>query len=88
MLERFIISKCDLVEIILENIRFLSHITLLHILNCTLNDSEELFDVRYLKIMLFTALAIVIYNILVKKLFESKTKKLKYVCMGKPKDEQ
>ncbi len=87
-LDRFTISKCDLTEIILEHIRFLSHITLLHILNCTLNDTEQLFEVRYLRIMLFTSLAVTIYNLFIKKLFSHKIKKLKYVCMGKPKDEQ
>ena len=86
--DRFAISKCDLVEIILEHIRFLSHITLLHLLNCTLNDTEQLFEVRYFRIMLFTSLAVTIYNLVIKKLFVNKIKKLKYVCMGKPRDEQ
>lgn len=82
----FAISQCDLVEIVLEIVRFLSHITLLHILNCTIDDKEELFDMNYLKIMLFTAIAITIYHISIKKLFQEKGKKMKIICDGRDKD--
>ena len=59
----FTVTRCDLVEIIFEIVRFLSHITILHVLNCLIDKKDELFDVNYLKVMLFTALAIVIYHI-------------------------
>jgi hypothetical protein len=82
----FTITKCDLVEIIFEIIRFLSHITLLHILNCTIDDKEELFDLNYLKIMLFTAIAIVIYHTVIKKFFRDNSKKMKIICDSRDKD--
>ena len=82
----FTITKCDLVEIIFEIIRFLSHITLLHILNCVIDTKEELFDINYLKIMLITAIAIVIYNITIKKILNIKSKKMKNICDGRDKD--
>lgn len=77
------ISQCDLVEMIFETVRFLSHLTILHILNCTIDSKETLFDINYLKIMLFTAMAVVIYHLTIKKLFQKKAKKLKYICDGK-----
>jgi len=78
----FTITQCDLVEIIFEIIRFLSHITLLHILNSTIDNKEILFDVSYFKIMLLTAIAIIIYHLTIKKLFKSKNTNLKIVCEG------
>ncbi len=82
----FTITRCDLVEIVFEIIRFLSHITLLHILNCTIDGKEELFDINYVKIMLFTAIAIVIYHVTIKKMFQEKGKKMKLVCDGRDKE--
>ena len=76
----FTVTRCDLVEIIFEIVRFLSHITILHVLNCLIDKKDELFDVNYLKVMLFTALAIVIYHITIKKLFQDKSKKLEPLC--------
>lgn len=78
----FTVTKCDLVEIIFEIIRFLSHITLLHLLNCLVDGKEELFDINYIKVMLFTAIAVVVYNITIKKMFREKGKKMKIVCDG------
>jgi hypothetical protein len=71
---------------ILEIIRFLSHITLLHILNYMIDNKDELFDISYLKVMLFTTMAIVIYHIIIKKLFKDKTKKMKLVCASRDKE--
>lgn len=82
----FTITKCDLVEIIFEIIRFLSHITLLHLLNCMIDSKEELFDINYLKIMLFTAIAIILYHISIKKLLNVNSKKMKNICDGRDKD--
>lgn len=82
----FTITKCDLVEIIFEIVRFLSHITLLHILNYLIDAKEELFDINYLKMMLFTAIAITMYHITIKKMLNPKNKKLKIVCDGRDKD--
>lgn len=76
----YTVSRCDLVEIIMETIRYLSQIALLHVLNYMSNDKEPLFDTNFFKIMLFTALAIVLYHIFIKKMFKSKFKKMKYVC--------
>ena len=82
----FTITKCDLVEIIFEIVRFLSHITLLHILNYLIDAKEELFDINYLKMMLFTAIAITMYHITIKKMLNPTNKKLKIVCDGRDKD--
>ncbi len=76
----FTITKCDLVDIISEIIRYLSHITLLHVLNCFIDSKDELFDINYLKIMLFTTIAIVMYHIIINKLLSSRRKKMKNIC--------
>lgn len=76
----FTVTKCDLVDMIGEIIRYLSHITLLHLLSCLIDNKEKLFETTYLKIMLFTALAIIFYHILLKKLFQQKVKKMKTFC--------
>lgn len=76
----FTVTRCDLVDIIMEIIRFLSHITILHLLNYSIDNKEQLFETNYLKVMLFTALAIIIYQIFVKKVFRDKFKKMKYIC--------
>ena len=76
----FTITKCDLVDIISEIIRYLSHITLLHVLNCLIDSKDELFDINYLKIMLFTTIAIITYHIIINKLLSSRRKKMKNIC--------
>lgn len=76
----FSVTNCDLAEMVTELIRFLSHITLLHLINATIDSKEILFGVDYLKIMLFTALAIVIFNIFIRKILDPKFKKMKSIC--------
>ena len=76
----FSLTRCDLVEIIMETIRYLSQIALLHVLNYMSSEKQPLFDTNFFKIMLFTALAIIIYHVVIKKLFKNKFKKMKYVC--------
>ena len=49
----FSVSYCDLVDIITETIRFLCHITILHLINYAIEDKEKLFETNYLKVMLF-----------------------------------
>ena len=82
VVDRFVVTKCDLVEIIFEIIRFLSHITILHFLNCLAND-DNLFEMKYMKIMLFTALSVIIYHIFIKKILINKNKKMKLICNNK-----
>lgn len=82
IIQNFMITKCDVVEMIFETIRFLSHITLLHILNCTLDDSEDFLDIKFLKVMLITGLAVILYHIFIKKFFVARSKKLKSLCDG------
>lgn len=76
----FSISNCDLAEIIAELIRFLSHITLLHLINFAIDSKEKLFETNYLKVMLFTALAIIMYHLFLKKFFDFKINKMKKIC--------
>lgn len=77
---RFTLTNCDVADIVTEMIRFLTHITLLHLLNCLIDTKETLFEVNYLKLMLFTALAIVIYHLFLKKIYDYKINKMKKIC--------
>jgi len=74
------IKKCDVADIMLETIRFLSHITLLHILNYTVNENEGLFTITFLRTLLFTCIAIILYQLIIKQLFIKFIKKMKKYC--------
>jgi hypothetical protein len=78
----FSVTKCDVSDTVLEIIRFLSHITLLHIISSALNNDAEntLFNTTFLKTLLYTCIAILLYQIIVKKIFYSTIKKMKSVC--------
>lgn len=80
------IKKCDFMDIIGESTRFLSHLLLLHIISYTIDGKEELFNKSFLKTLLFTLLAVVIYNISIKKIVEVKVKKLKKIHCPKLPD--
>lgn len=76
----FVITNCDLTDIITEIIRFLSHITFLHLINAMIDKKETLFEINYIKVMLFTALSVIFYHITVKKLINNKVKKMRKLC--------
>lgn len=75
-----IVTKCDVSDIIVETIRFLSHIFLLHLISYSIEGNESLISSSILKTMLFTTIAIILYNIFVKKLFDPVMKKMKKEC--------
>lgn len=79
----FAVTKCDASDIIIETIRFLSHIFLLHIVSYAVEGTGQLFAPSVLKTMLFTVVAIIMYNIFIKKLFDPVTKKMKNICKAK-----
>ena len=80
----FDVTKCDVSDTVLEMVRFLSHLTLLHIvttiLNNETNDANGLFNINFLKTLLFTCIAILLYQVIVKKIFYKLIKKMKKTC--------
>lgn len=76
----FTITPCDIAEIIGETNRFLFHISLVHIVSCIIDGNEELFGANVIKTLFVTAIAIILYHILCKKIVEPKLKKIRSVC--------
>lgn len=68
----FSLSQCDITDIISETNRFLIHITLIHIFAHILDKEKPLFGLELLQTLVITALAVITYNILFKKLIDSK----------------
>lgn len=85
---KYAISKCDMRDMISETIRFMSHLMILHLLNYSITPDVELFGIDILKTMLFTVLAIVIYNISIKKIWAPNLEKMNKICENtqKPKN--
>lgn len=67
----------DLSDIFIESVRFSSHIFFLHLLSFIINEEEELFGMKLLKTLILTTLAIILYNITVKKIIYTDKKKEK-----------
>lgn len=76
----FQITPCDIAEIITETNRFLFHIALVHITSCIIDGNEEFFGAQVIKTLFITAVAIILYHIICKKIVEPKLKKIKTVC--------
>ena len=76
----FSISNCDVSDIITETNRFLFHITLVHIITHIVDGNDDLFGPQIFKTLLVTAIAIITYHILFKKLVDAKLKKIQSVC--------
>jgi len=75
------ISRCNVVEIISESQRFLFHIFIVHIIiNLIDNKPYEILNENILKTLLATIIAVIIYNISIKKIIDPKIKKLKNMC--------
>lgn len=76
----FSVTNCDISDIISETNRFLFHIMLIHIITHIIDGKDDLFGTQTIKTLFITALAILSYHVLFKKLVEPKMKKLKTIC--------
>lgn len=76
----FSVYKCDITDIITETIRFLSHLLLIHVFTYIVDTKEEFMNKMFVRTMLFTAMSIIIYNLVVKKLFMENVVKLRAIC--------
>ena len=75
----FAITECDLSEMIPEINRFVLHIFLVHVVTYLI-DGREIFTPTFFKTLLVTAIAIMAYHILLKKITNRKLKNIKYMC--------
>jgi len=64
----FTIKQCDITEAIMESNRFIFHIALVYIITKLIERDNNIFTDELLKTLLITLLAIIIYNIVFKKL--------------------
>lgn len=76
----FKITRCDMSDVITETNRFLFHITLIHIITHIIDGKDDLFGEQIIKTLIVTALAILVYNIVFKKIVEPKLKELHSMC--------
>jgi len=76
----FNISKCDISDIINETSRFLFHITLIHVVTYIIDGNDQLLGPQLFKTLFITALAILLYHVIFKKIVEPKLKKIRYKC--------
>lgn len=81
----FSVTNCDISDIITEANRFLFHVALVHILTHIIDGKDELFGPHAIKTLFVTAIAILSYHILFKKLVDPKLKKIQYICKNPKK---
>jgi len=74
------VTQCEMSDIIEESHRFLLHISLVHVLMYVIDGKAELFGPEIIKTLVVTAIAIIIYNIVFRKVIKSKLKKVKSAC--------
>lgn len=73
----FSISELEMADIITDGSRFMFHILLVHVVTHILDGEDELFGIKTLKSMFVTAMAILIYYVLFKKMVDAKLNKLR-----------
>lgn len=73
----------DIPDIILESIRFSSHISMIIILENMLDEEKSIFDMRLVRTILFVIISVIIYHLFLKKLFLPTIDQMKKI-----KDEQ
>jgi hypothetical protein len=81
----FKISQCDVSDILTETNRFMFHITLIHIITHIIDGKDDLFGEQIFKTLIVTALAILVYNVIFKKIVEPKLKELHSTCNASKK---
>lgn len=76
-------TKCDVSDIVLEIIRFCSHIILLHVLYSIVDNKETFLGISFMKTIIFTIVAIILYNFILKKFFGQVIEKMKLITTDK-----
>lgn len=76
----FSVTNCDISDMITEINRFLFHILLIHVITYTIDGKDELFGNNVIRTMFITAIAVMTYHVLFKKLINSKLKKIQSTC--------
>lgn len=73
----FSLSKRDIIDIITDGSRFMFHILLVHFVTHILDGEDELFGKKTLKSLFVTAMALLMYYVLFKKMVDTKLNNIK-----------
>ena len=89
MVSRFsdlmIFNRCNFGEMISETSRFAIHIFFVHVLSYFIKNNSPLFNEEFYQSMVITVVAIMIYHIFIKKIYEPKLEKIKIFCLPEDK---
>lgn len=75
-----IINICDFHDITNDCVRFISHITMLHIMTCVIDHNEIFCNPFYVRSVILTIIAVGIYHLIIKKMFSPIIKTLRKKC--------
>ncbi len=82
----FSITNCDVADMITETSRFMFHIYLIHVVTCIIDGTDDILGNQVFKLMFITAMSVVIYHILFKKLMNVQLKPIQSICKKTEKD--
>jgi uncharacterized membrane protein (DUF106 family) len=74
------ISWCNIAQIIGESNRFLFHVMLVHVTTTIIEGKNTFLGEEFFRVLIITAVAIVLYHIFFRKIFEPKVEKMKLIC--------
>jgi hypothetical protein len=73
----FSITSGDMIDIITDSSRFMFHILLVHVVTHIIDGEDELFGMKTVKSLFVTAMSILIYYVLFKKMVDAKLNNIK-----------
>jgi hypothetical protein len=74
------VDRCVIAQIIGESNRYIWHLLLIHVTTSVFDGDSNIFGNDLLRKIIITALAIILYHILIRKLVEPHVKKMKTIC--------
>lgn len=74
------ISWCNIAQIIGESNRFLFHVMLVHITTTIIEGKKSFFGEDFFRVLIITAIAIVLYHVFFRKIMEPNIEKMKLIC--------
>ena len=75
-----IVTTCDISDMMAEINRFLFHMILVHIITHVIDGKDELYGENIIRNMIITAIAIILYHIIFKKITKTKLKNIQLIC--------
>lgn len=76
----FHMSRCNIAQTIAETSRFVFHALLIQLCTFIIDRDTDILNKRVFKVMLVTAMAVICYNLFLRKIVEPPLKKMKIIC--------